>query len=358
MLVQIVDDNETNLMLFEQIVRRVSDEVEITMFVDPVAALAACAERLPDLILVDYMMPVVDGHEFVQRVRRMTGARDIPIVMVTAASERSVRQRALELGATDFLAKPVEPSEVRARLTNLLALRRGHLRLRDQNRWLADEVRKATGAIIDREQELIVRLSKASEFRDPETGSHIHRMAHYSHLIAVGLELPAEFCSLILTAAPMHDIGKLGIPDGILLKPGRLDEDEFAVMKRHPAIGQSILAGSPSQLIQLGAEIARSHHEKFDGSGYPDGLAGEAIPLAGRIVAAADVFDALTSARPYKRAWTVERAREFLLAERGSHFDPNCIDSLMAAWPQVEAIKARFADAPETESDHGDFGGI
>ncbi|OJX80971.1 HD domain-containing phosphohydrolase [Magnetospirillum sp. 64-120] len=344
MRIQIVDDNDTNLMLFEQIALRVADDVSVECFADPVKALDDARKQLPDLVLVDYMMPVMDGHQFLGEVRKLPGGRDVPIVMITAAGERSVRQKALELGATDFLTKPVDPTEVRVRLVNLLALRRNHLRLADRNRWLADEVRKATQAIFAREHELVVRLSRAAEFRDPETGGHIQRMAHYSELIAQGLGLAPDLCDLILRAAPMHDVGKLGIPDGILLKPGRLDEQEFHVMKRHPEIGHAILDGSASQLIAMGAEIALTHHEKWDGSGYPNGLAGEAIPLTGRVVAVADVFDALTSERPYKLAWTVEKARDFLVEGKGTHFDPACVDAFVAAWDEAMVIKARFAD--------------
>lgn len=344
MRIQIVDDNDTNLMLFEQIALRVADDVTVECFADPVKALDDARANLPDLVLVDYMMPVMDGHQFLTEVRKLPGGRDVPIVMITAAGERSVRQRALELGATDFLTKPVDPTEVRVRLVNLLALRRSHLRLSDRNRWLADEVRKATQAIVAREHELVVRLSRAAEFRDPETGGHIQRMAHYSELISRGLGLAPDLCDLILRASPMHDVGKLGIPDGILLKPGRLDDQEFMVMKRHPEIGHAILDGSASQLIAMGAEIAMTHHEKWDGSGYPRGLAGEDIPLTGRIVAVADVFDALTSERPYKMAWPVEKARDFLVEGRGTHFDAACVDAFLAAWEEVLVIKARFVD--------------
>lgn len=354
MRIQIVDDNETNLMLFEQIALRVADDVTVECFADPVKALENARQSLPDLVLVDYMMPVMDGHEFLSHIRKLPGGRDVPILMITAAGERSVRQRALELGATDFLTKPVDPTEVRVRLVNLLALRRSHLRLHDRNRWLAEEVRKATQAIGDREVELVVRLSKAAEFRDPETGGHIQRMAHYSALIARDMGLAPDLVDLILRAAPMHDVGKLGIPDGILLKPGRLDESEFDIMKRHAEIGHAILAGSASQLIALGAEIALTHHEKFDGNGYPNGLKGEQIPLPGRIVAVADVFDALTSERPYKMAWTVDRARAFLLEGRGSHFDPVCVDTFVAAWDEVMAIKGRFVDDFPTAEENVD----
>ncbi|CCG39724.1 HD domain-containing phosphohydrolase [Magnetospirillum molischianum] len=350
MLVHIVDDNDTNLMLFEQIVRRVDSEVSIACYPDPLAALVDCARQMADLVLVDYMMPGIDGHEYVRRMRAIPGARDVPIVMITAAADRFVRQTALELGVTDFLTKPVDPSEMRVRVTNLLALRRSHLRLRDQNRWLAEEVRNATRAMLDREEELIVRLAKAAEFRDPETGSHILRMAHYSRLIACGLGLADDLCELIFKAAPMHDVGKLGTPDHILLKPGRLDDNETEVMRHHPIIGHAILSGSSSHLIQLGAEIAITHHEKFDGTGYPYGIAGETIPISGRIVAVADVFDALTSRRPYKKAWEMERAKAFLIENSGHHFDPHCVEAFLAAWNEVLDIQTRFADPVELTS--------
>lgn len=346
MRVQIVDDNQTNLHLFRSILKTLSPDLEVESHLDPVAALAACGEHLPDLILVDFMMPHMDGHQYIAEVRRLPKARDVPIVMITAANERTVRHRALELGATDFVTKPVDVFEMKARLSNLLELRRSTLRLRDRNRWLAEEVAKATTVVAEREHELIIRLSKAAEFRDPETGAHITRMAHYSDIIAQGLGLPADDCRLILLAAPMHDVGKLGIPDGILLKPGKLDADEFAIMKTHSAIGHTILRDSPSQLIALGAEIALTHHEKFDGTGYPNGLAGNAIPLTGRIVAVADVFDALTSERPYKAAWPVDKARALLEESRGSHFDPACVDVFLADWGRVLDIRERFVDEP------------
>lgn len=346
MLVQIVDDNDTNLMLFKQLALKVKGDIRVETYADPIEALATCHAVIPDMIVVDYMMPGLDGHQYVEAVRKIPGTRDVPIVMVTAAADRSVRQKALELGVSDFLAKPVDPSEVRVRFANLLALRRSHLQLRDRNRWLAEEIRKATGTVIEREQELVLRLSKAAEFRDPETGAHIVRMARYSELIARRMGLPADLCDLLLRAAPMHDLGKLGIPDGILLKPGRLTEDEFTVMSRHPEIGYEILADSNSLLIRLGAEIALSHHEKFDGTGYPHQLAGESIPLMGRIVAVADVFDALTSERPYKAAWPVEKARQLLIDSSGSHFDPACVKAFLDEWKQVIAIRESLADAP------------
>lgn len=340
----IVDDNEINLALFSELAQGVDTDLEVQSFADPRMALAHCQTSMPDLMLVDFMMPDMDGHQLIEAIRALPGSADVPIVMVTAAEERRIRQRALELGATDFLTKPIDPNEVKARLRNLLELRRNHLRLYDRNAWLAEEVRKATRTVLAREEELIFRLAKAAEFRDPETGGHIHRMAHYSHLIARRLAQPERYCEHILLAAPMHDVGKLGIADGILLKPGRLNPDEFDMMKRHAEIGHSILTGSSSRVIQLAAEIAISHHEKYDGSGYPRGLKGEAIPLSGRIVAVADVFDALTSARPYKQPWPLEEARQFLAQNAGTHFDPGCVAAFLESWDDVLRVRSRFAD--------------
>ena len=209
---------------------------------------------------------------------------------------------------------------------------------------LAEEVSKATAAILQRERETVLRLSKAAEYRDPETGAHILRMAHYSELIARGLGLPLADQQLLLEAAPMHDIGKVGITDAILLKPGRLTPEEFEIMKGHAQIGHDILKDSASQVLKTGAEIALGHHEKFDGSGYPQGLAGEQIPIFSRIVAVADVFDALTSERPYKPAWTLERAAEHLRSQAGAHFDPACVQVFFEQWEQVLAIRERFKD--------------
>jgi len=349
MKIFVVDDNETNLILFSQLAKGLGEDIEVEAHISPVQALEACSRAMPDLVLVDYMMPDMDGHQFIAGLRALPAAKDVPIIMVTAADERQVRHKALDLGATDFIAKPVDPNEVKARLRNLLALRRSHMKLQDRNAWLGSEVRKATQALIDREQELILRLAKAAEFRDPETGGHIQRMAHYSEHIGRRLGLSDEQCELLLQAAPMHDVGKMGIPDGILLKPGKLDEDEFRVMKQHPEIGYSILRGSNSRLIQVAAEIALSHHEKWDGSGYPQGQSGEAIPLFGRIVAVADVFDALTSARPYKRAWSIEQAQEFIATSAGSHFDPACVRAFLENWESVLAISARFQDGDDID---------
>lgn len=341
MKVVIVDDTPLNLALMHTLIGKLP-ECEPVTFADPLEALHWCEKNELDLAIVDYMMPAIDGIEFIRRFRAWPGHQDVPILMVTADHERKTRYDALEGGATDFLNKPVDRHEFQPRVHNMLALRRAHLATRERARALAEEVRQATEDIRGREREMVTRLARAAEFRDPETGAHIQRMSHYSELIARRLELPSETVERILQASPMHDVGKLGIPDQILLKPGPLTPEEFEIMKRHPQHGYDILKDSASPVIRCAATIALSHHERYDGAGYPRGLAGEDIPLDGRIVAVADVFDALTSARPYKRAWPLEDARAQLVAGRGSHFDHRCVDAFLGAWDEVLAIRERF----------------
>jgi putative two-component system response regulator len=343
MNIVIVDDTPLNLVLMQTLVGRLNGCSAIG-FENPAEGLAWCETNEPDLIIVDYMMPGVDGLEFVRRVRSQHTRDDVPILMVTANQERSVRYEALELGANDFLTKPIDRHEFEARVHNMVKLREAHLITRDRAENLAHAVREATAEILDRERETVIRLARAAEFRDPQTGAHLQRMSHYSALIARRLGQPDDFVDQLLLAAPMHDVGKLGIPDQILLKDGRLSAEEFAVMKRHPVIGHDILKDSSSSVIQMGATIALSHHENFDGSGYPYGLSGEAIPLPGRIVAVADVFDALTSERPYKPTWSTTKAISFLRGGRGGKFDPACIDAFLHGWEEVAEIFARFRD--------------
>lgn len=341
--VLIVDDAEINLILFEALIRRMGN-CEPTKFADAPKGLAWAQTHDIDLVIVDYMMPELHGIDFIQQLRATPGKEEIPVLMITANDQKQIRYRALDAGATDFLTKPVDKVEFMARANNMLQLGASRKALANRAEWLADEVRKATFEIVQRERETVVRLSRAAEYRDPETGAHILRMAHYSELIAKGMGLTPAEQELLLEAAPMHDIGKVGIADHILLKPGRLTPDEFEIMKQHAIFGYEILKGSSSRVLQAGAEIARAHHEKFDGSGYPNGLAGEAIPIFSRIVAVADVFDALTSERPYKKAWPLERAAEHIKASVGTHFDPQCVAVFFANWDKVLEIRQRFED--------------
>ena len=343
MNVIIVDDTPINVTLLSHMVRRMSDCVPIE-FTDPIKCLAWCVGQVPDLVIVDYMMPEMDGVEFVRRFRACPGREDIPVLMVTANDQIEVRHQALDAGANDFLTKPIDKAEFMARTRNMLSLRRAQRRLEDRAAWLAEEVSKATAAILARERETIIRLSKAADSRDPETGAHILRMSHFSKLIAKQMGLAEADQEMLLEAAPMHDIGKVGIPDNILLKPGRLDAPEFEIMKRHATMGYEILNGSQSAMLQAAAQIALGHHEKYDGSGYPSGLKGDAIPIFARICAVADVFDALTSERPYKKAWEDERAIALLREGAGSHFDPVCVEAFLSDWEAVVTIRLRFKD--------------
>ncbi len=252
MKIVIVNDTPLNLLLMVKLVDRLAG-VESHGFESPQEALTWCAHSEPDLIIVDYMMPDIDGLAFIRRVRASHKHEDVPILMVTANNERGVRYEALECGANDFLTKPIDAREFEPRVRNMLKLRDAHLATRQRAETLSVAVRKATAAILDRERETITRLARAAEFRDPETGAHIQRMSHYSALIARRMGLGTELADALLLAAPMHDVGKLGIPDTILLKPGRLTVEEFEVMKRHPLIGHDILKDSSSEVLRLGA---------------------------------------------------------------------------------------------------------
>ncbi|HNA29312.1 MAG TPA: response regulator [Thiobacillaceae bacterium] len=343
MRIAIIDDNPVNLKLMESLVKRAGD-YSPNVFQESATGLEWCLANNPDLVIVDYMMPHPDGLEFIRRFRAEPANVDVPILMITADHEKETRYAALETGANDFLTKPIDNSEFRARLRNMLSLRRSQKALADRAAWLAEKVAEATTEILDREREMVTRLSMAAEFRDPETGAHIQRMAHYSLLIADQLGLSADDKDMILGAAPMHDVGKIAIPDHILLKPGRLDDAELAIMRTHAEKGYEILRGSKSRMLDLAAIIAWTHHEKFDGTGYPRCLAGEDIPLPGRIVAVADVFDALTSERPYKKAWELERAIVWLQECAGTHFDPACVGAFLSRHDDMLDIRASFRD--------------
>ena len=284
------------------------------------------------------------GIEVVRRLRMLTEYQQVPIVMVTVNEERWIRYAALDAGVTDFMHKPVDVRECMARCQNLLTMRRQHLVLEDRKRHLENRVQEATLELRAREKETLYRLARAGEFRDSETGNHIFRMARYSRLIANVIGLPSEEAETIELAAPLHDIGKIGIPDNILLKPGRLTDNEFREMRAHPQIGYEILKDSPSRYLRMGALIALGHHEKFDGSGYPLGLVGDHIPLPARIVAVADVFDALTSVRPYKAAWTAHQAFDYLRSQSGSHLDPALVNAFLRVSDQTLAIQQELMD--------------
>lgn len=339
----IIDDDENNLNLFESLIRKISG-CESFPFNNSSFAVEWSKSNIPDLVIVEYSMPEMNGIDVINSIRAMPGRKMVPILMISGSDQKQIRYKALEQGANDFLTKPVDMIEFLARAKNMLSLNHARKQLADHASWLASEVRKATKEVEDRERETVFRLSMAAEYRDPETGAHILRMANFSKLIAREMRLSKDEQQLILEAAPMHDIGKVGIPDNILLKPGRLDEREFDFMKKHAIYGYELLNGSSSRVLQAGAEIARGHHEKFDGSGYPNGLKGEEIPIFSRIVAVADVFDALTSERPYKKAWPVEKAIDMLVENSGKHFDPYCVRAFLDAWDDIQEVRGKYKE--------------
>jgi two-component system response regulator RpfG len=348
-LVVIIDDEFTSRAILDKVVRGVQENITVKSFANPIIAIEWVRENTPDLIMVDYMMTGMTGLEAVRQMRRISNLEGVPIVVVTALEERDIRYRVLDAGATDFISKPIDPHECKVRCRNMLSLRMQQKIILSRSHFLEYRITEATRQIQQRELETLFRLAKAGEFRDQDTGNHILRMAKYSHLIAEALGLDADRCELIEHAAPMHDIGKIGIPDGILLKPGRLTSEEFEVMKSHPLLGYQILHNSPSKYLKLGAEIALGHHEKFDGSGYPQGLKGEKIPLEARIVAVADVYDALTSSRPYKKNWSNEAGLDYLVNNKGSHFDPLCVDAFIMQFDRASVIQEQLSgsDTPQ-----------
>lgn len=349
-VVVIVDDDIFGLALLKKLVASMG-HVEVHTYSDPREALDWCRSHDIDVLITDYEMPGVSGVDLVTMLRAEPRTHDVPMMMITADENREIRYRALECGANDYLNKPLDAPEVRARVRNMLAVAEGQKAQQRRAEVLAHEVRVATASIVEREREIVLRLSRAAEFRDLETGSHITRIAHSTVSIARALGRPVDEQEQLFLASPMHDVGKIGIPDQILLKPGRFDDAEFAIMQQHTVIGHRILAGSDSPLLQLAADIALTHHERFDGGGYPHRRAGEDIPLAGRIVAIADVFDALLSLRPYKKAWTVEEALGQIRTGRGGQFDPVCVDAFLEVVPEILETRERFDEADASEAE-------
>lgn len=337
MHVMIVDDSRSSLAYLSKVLSELAPG-GVEAFLHPASALQRSEQVQFDLVLVDHVMPEMDGVQLTELLRRRDEYRLVPIVMVTSDIDRAVRVKALAAGATDFVNKPFDPLELQARVRNLLELRKAQVELANQARWLATRVELANQDLIMREEEVIWRLARAIEYRDGDTGEHVSRVATISRLIAEEIGLGPERCRLIYLAAPLHDIGKIGIADAILTKPGRLTPEEMVVMRDHVRIGARILEGGTSLLIRVAEIIAQSHHERWDGTGYPDRLGGEDIPIEARIVALADVFDALCSERPYKPAWPTEAARAEILKCSGGHFDPRCVAAFEARWPEIQQL--------------------
>lgn len=318
----IVDDEPFNLKVLKQILQ---DDYRLSFAKNGPDALELVAKDQPDLILLDVMMPGMTGLEVCKQLKADPSTQAIPVIFVTALSDETDEAAGFACGAVDYISKPVSPAIVKARTRTQLSL----VRAEDLHRT---------------HLELIQRLGRAAEFKDNETGLHVLRMSHTSRRLALQLGFSAEFANDLLNAAPMHDIGKIGIPDYILLKPGRLDNAELQLMRQHPQIGAEILDRSSSTLIQLARSVALYHHERWDGSGYPAGISGEAIPIEARIVAVADVYDALTNKRPYKEAWSVEAAIAEIETQSGKHFDPQVVEALKACLPDIIALNAQWQE--------------
>jgi two-component system, response regulator RpfG len=330
--------------------RRIDPGVHIEAFLKPDSALSWLSWHSADLVISDSQFPGIEATVLIQRVRQLPQGMHLPLVMMTPCNDHHIRRRVLDAGATDLLGTPVDDLEFHARCSNLLTQRRQQRIIHERARCLEEKVREATSEILSREHETLLRLARAGEYRDDETGNHVIRMAKYSRLIAGQLGLTAEECDAIELAAPMHDIGKIGIPDEILRKPGRLSHDEFEIMKTHTLIGYEILKDSPSKYLQMGAVIALHHHEKFNGTGYPQCLGAEEIPLPARIVTVADAYDALTSERSYKPRWSMEKALDYLRQQRGKHFDPQCLDAFVAKLDRVSNIQFMLGDRQKAAS--------
>lgn len=334
-----IDDEPVNLMLVQAYA--MDFNLNVKTFESPEEGLEYILSNEIDILYTDYMMPKIDGIELIKRYRKVNS--DTPIVVITAVGgDQELKINSLEAGATDFLTKPIELAEFKARSINLLTLRLAQLKLKDRALLLEDEVKKATKEIQQREHESLMILGRAAEYKDAETANHTVRVAHYSRLLAKKYGLDEKTQNIIFHASPFHDIGKVGIPDGILLKEGRLTPDEFTIMKKHVNIGYEILKDTKSLYLIQGGVIALNHHEKYDGSGYPHETIGEDIPICARIVAVADVFDALTSKRPYKNSWSIEEALDLLKEEKGKHFDPRLIDIFIENIDEIKEIHNDF----------------
>lgn len=341
----IVDDNETNVELIRSLLEDDGYEnlESTTSSLDGLALYLGASEPY-DLLLLDLRMPDLDGIAFLQAIREAQPGVAHPVIILSAQADQRSREQALSAGVRDYLTKPIIVWEVLHRVRNALSLQLLWRQTQELNRELEERVARRTIELEDTRREVIRRLATAGEFRDNDTGQHVERMSQYAYVLAVAAGMSEEEARALRDAAPLHDIGKIAIPDAILLKEGPLTDQEWVTMRRHAEIGGAILDGSGFALLELAREIAVSHHERWDGSGYPNGLAGSAIPLSGRIVTIADVFDALTSKRPYKRAWSVEEALGFLKENAGKLFDPQLVTLFEGALPRVLAIRDRLVD--------------
>jgi putative two-component system response regulator len=340
--VLVVDDAPENLELLKNVLA--PDYVVKVANTGEKALRIAYSDAPPDLILLDVMMPGLSGHEVCRRLKANPDRCKIPVIFVTGMDSMEDERFGLDIGAVDYITKPFSPAIVQARV-------RTHLALYDQTRELERMVGQRTHELVTSRGHIIRRLGRAAEFKDNETGNHVLRMSHYARLIGTAAGLGEAAVEIVFTTAPMHDVGKLGIPDHVLRKPGKLSPEEWEIMKQHPAIGAEIIGEHDDDLLATARLIALTHHEKWDGSGYPAGLAGEDIPLVGRIVAVADVLDALLSERPYKPAFSLAESMAYIDPQAGKHFDPMLVAALNSVLPEVVKVRAMFADERGAQTD-------
>ena len=364
-LLMIVDDEPINIKVLRKHLQ-VAGYSRFATTSDAMSVLGSIRKSPPDALLLDVMMPDINGLDILRQIRGDASLGYFPILILTASDSDETRMQALELGATDFLGKPANSSELVARVRNALLVKAHHDHLKSYSKELENQVRRRTAELAASRLELIHCLARAAEYRDNETGHHVMRVGRYAGTIARKLGLDENLVELIEHAAPLHDMGKIGIPDAILLKPGKLTPEEYEVMQNHSVygkrtfqpmsndewrafqnhtfLGEMIMGVDSSPLINMAAKIALTHHEKWDGSGYPLGLAGEEIPLPGRITCVADVFDALSSRRPYKPSWPLDRCFATMELGRGTHFDPSVLDAFIACREEIVQIRMKFAD--------------
>lgn len=349
----VVDDEPSNVLLLNRMLTA-NGYSEVLSTTNSLEVLGICTSKKIDLMLLDINMPDLDGFGVLEQMKTLETATRPVILVLSAQNMQEARQKALDNGARDYVAKPFNVSELLSRVRNLLEMKLLQDRMRNQNQDLEAKVIARTADLIAAHKHLqetrlqvIQRLGRAAEYRDNETGYHIIRMSKISELLGRSVGLSEDEAYLLLIAAPMHDIGKIGIPDQILLKPGKLNADEWEIMKTHAQIGADMLSGDDSDLLVTAHQIALNHHEKWDGSGYPRGLSGEAIPLMGRIAAVADVFDALTSERPYKKAWPIDDAIRFIKEQSGQHFDPELVNHFLNNLEEIIRINETYAEPVE-----------
>ncbi len=339
----IVDDQKLHTLFLEKVLKKEGYK-NIECLTDAKKTISLCHDFQPDIILLDLIMPVIDGFQVLEQLKEEREENYLPVLALSEERSAEIRHRALEAGVTDFLSKPYESAEVLMRIRNMIETRILHLEVKNQNKLLEIKVQERTQELNDSRLEIIRRLAQAAECRDNDTGLHIIRMSHYCTALGEALGLGVKQCELILNASPLHDIGKIGIPDSILLKPGKLTPEEFEVMKTHTVIGARLLAGSNSEIMKMAEMIVLTHHEKWDGSGYPRKLKGDQIPLLGQICSVCDVFDALTSKRSYKKAWSVERAVEEIVSLKEKHFKASLVEAFVEILSEIRKIKKEYAE--------------